>query len=255
VTDLHESSVELASRLNSTAIIARVDEVRRLSDGVSEVSLEVGDAERIAGAPGNDVMVRLGDHDDHQIRRRYSVRSVDRTRGTIAMWIGTAHDGIGARWARGATRGAAVDVIGPRGKIELDSSATWHLFVGDTTALGAFARMIESVGPDASATLVVELDRLSDAHLPSPGGALRPSVVLAERRGRSPGDPRPLLDALNLVRLPEGPGHAYLFGELAAMHAVRAALRDRDLGDDAIDLKAFWRAGVGNQDHGEPPKD
>ena len=38
------------------------------------------------------------------------------------------------------------------------------------------------------------------------------------------------------------------------MKAVRAALLDRGLGEDEVSLKAFWRAGRDNADHGEPDK-
>jgi hypothetical protein len=36
---------------------------------------------------------------------------------------------------------------------------------------------------------------------------------------------------------------------------VRTALLDRGLSNDQVSLKAFWRAGVHNAEHGEPPKD
>ena len=38
------------------------------------------------------------------------------------------------------------------------------------------------------------------------------------------------------------------------MKAVRAALLDRGLDEDAISMKAFWRVGRNNADHGEPEK-
>jgi NADPH-dependent ferric siderophore reductase len=255
MTDLHVSSVELAARLGALAAVARVKRARQLSSGVAEVNLEVDDAVAFAGVPGNDVMVRFGGHDGHQLRRRYSVRSVDPSASTISLWVGTAHQGVGASWARGAARGDAVDLIGPRGKIEVDPLADWHLFVGDSTGLGAFARMSESLGDGARTIIVAEVEDMSDALVPSLGDPGRASVVFADRRGRPPGDARPLIDALGLVDLPEGPGHAYLFGELGSTLVARAALRDRGLDERAIDLKAFWRAGVRNLDHGEPPKD
>ena len=54
--------------------------------------------------------------------------------------------------------------------------------------------------------------------------------------------------------LPPDEGHAYLFGEFNAMKAVRTALLDRGLSKEQISLKAFWRAGSANADHGEPDK-
>jgi NADPH-dependent ferric siderophore reductase len=254
MTLLHSSSVELASRLGATAAVAQVEAMTALSAGVAEVTLRVDDAAHMAGVPGNDVMVRLGGREGHQIRRRYSVRAVDPDLDTISLWVGIAHDGVGAQWARDLVSGAQIDVIGPRGKIPVDRHAEWHLFVGDTTGLGAFARMAESLAPPARVAMVVEVEDMSDALVPSVEDPGRASVVFAQRRGSRPGDPRPLLDALGLVDLPAGPGHAYLFGELGAMHASKSALLDRGFDERAIDLKPFWRAGVPNQEHGEPPK-
>jgi NADPH-dependent ferric siderophore reductase len=49
-------------------------------------------------------------------------------------------------------------------------------------------------------------------------------------------------------------GHAYLFGEFHVMRAMQAALADRGFGPEQISHKPYWRAGISNQDHGEPDK-
>ncbi len=72
--------------------------------------------------------------------------------------------------------------------------------------------------------------------------------------GRSKDDPTGLLHGLSAFAFPPDRGHAYLFGELHVMKAVRIALLDRGLDDEAIDMKAFWRVGRNNADHGEPEK-
>ena len=38
------------------------------------------------------------------------------------------------------------------------------------------------------------------------------------------------------------------------MKSVRAALLDRGMPDEQISLKAYWRTGRGNAEHGEPDK-
>jgi NADPH-dependent ferric siderophore reductase len=219
------------------------------------VTVALDSPSEIAGVPGNDVMVRLEDSPGHFVRRRYSVRSVDELAGTISIWVTTAHDGPGSRWASSVTAGDVVDLIGPRGKIVLDSMADWHLFVGDTSALGAFYRLAESIDPPGQAIFVVEVESPDDVLTPVLPEGIGPTGIFVDRRDRARGDASGLLNALAVFEFPEGDGHAYLFGEFHCMKAVRAALVDRGLETEQIDLKAFWRAGVANQEHGEPPKD
>ena len=188
------------------------------------------------------------------MRRRYSVRSVDAHGDQLTLWVTTGHSGIGASWVESLKLRDEVELIGPRGKIGLDPVADWHLFVGDASGFGAFYRMAESIEPPGQAIFVVELETMDDAVTPRLDADISPTAIFVERAGRAPGDPSGLLSALALLELPVGDGHAYLFGELATVRVVREALCDRGLDGGQIEMKAFWRAGVGNLDHGEPPK-
>ena len=49
--------------------------------------------------------------------RRYTMRRLGRRAGTVELWVTTATDGPGARWASGAATGDHVEAVGPRGKI------------------------------------------------------------------------------------------------------------------------------------------
>jgi len=89
-----------------------------------------GNAATLAGTPGNDVMIRLEDAKGRHVRRRYSVRDLDVAADEFTLWITIDHEGPGSVWVKKAQPGDLVDVIGPRGKIPLDPSADWHLFVG-----------------------------------------------------------------------------------------------------------------------------
>jgi NADPH-dependent ferric siderophore reductase len=200
-------------------------------------------------------MVRLEETSEHFLRRRYSVRSVDAAAANLTLWVSTTHEGAGARWASQIAVGDGVDMVGPRGKIALNPLADWHLFVGDTTALGAFYRMAESVEPPGQVIFIVEVDHLDDAVTPALADGLGVTAIFVDRAGRLGGDPTGLLRGLATFDTPLGDGQAYVFGELAAGHAVRTALLDRGLSNDQVSLKAFWRAGVHNAEHGEPPKD
>ena len=248
-----ESSSELASRLGVRAHVTTVVTSQAISASVHEVVL-ADHASSLAGVPGNDVMVRVSDDTAHHVRRRYSVRAVDKARDTFTLWVTTHHDGGGSRWAQRAQPGDQVDVVGPRGKITLDPLADWHLFAGDVSALGAFYRMADSIEAPGRAIFIIEIDDGSDALTHAFDDNLGVTGIFVDRNERTPGDPAGLLSGLAAFAFPPGDGHAYLFGEFAVTRVLQSALLDRGLASDKVSRKAFWRAGRANGDHGEPDK-
>lgn len=245
------SSLQLAERLSTSAGVGVVQSARQLSPSLHEIVLSGVSA--LAGIPGNDVMLEVT-HEGRPVRRRYSVRSVDRDADTLTLWITTHHDGAGARLARSVTAGTELDVVGPRGKIGLNEMADWHLFVGDVASLAAFYRLAESIDPPGRAIFIVELDDPADGLTPSLPDGIGVTGIFVDRDGRPRGSAEGLLSGLAAFALPPDDGHAYLFGEFGAMNVVRRALLDRGLAPESISSKAFWRAGSANADHGEPDK-
>jgi NADPH-dependent ferric siderophore reductase len=245
----------LAERAGAHAALVEVVASEKISPSLQQIDLAHPNIAQLAGVAGNDVMVRVQRDDGQYVRRRYSVRSVDERSSTLRLWVSTAHQGAGAQWANSVRAGDVVDLIGPRGKILLDEMADWHLFVGDVTALASFYRLAENVESPGRVIFVVELDTIDDALTPHLDEAVAPTGIFVERQGRAQGDPSALLSALSAFEFPPDEGHAYLFGEFATMRSARVALEDRGLAPGAIDLKAFWRAGTANAEHGEPPKD
>ena len=234
--------------------MATVGSVSLATPNMREIVLNARNAAQVGGAAGNDVMVRLNKGNDQFVRRRYSVRSVDDD-SQIRLWVSMNHEGAGASWAATAQPGDLVDLVGPRGKIVLNLEAAWHLFVGDTSALGAFYRMAESLRAPSHVIFVIELESPTDMTAASIANGVHASTIYVERRGRSAGDPTTVLNGLAALALPPGMGQAYLFGEHHSNLAARDALIDQGMKLSQIAQKAFWRAGTGNGDHGEPPKE
>ncbi len=247
----HRSSTELADRLGARAAACTVVSARPICASLHEVVLH-GDP-KLAGVPGNDVMVRVR-HDGHHVRRRYTVRAVDYDNHRFSIWVSTDHLGAGSAWAQSATAGDAVDVIGPRGKITLDESADWHLFIGDVSGLAAFYRLAQSIETPGRAIFIVEIDQDDDALTAEFDDGLGVTGIFVDRRERDRNDPAGLLSGLSAFAFPPDQGHAYVLGEFSVVRALRDALRDRGLSDDAISHKAYWRLGRHNADHGEPDK-
>ncbi len=246
----HQSSLDLAQRVGGIAHVCHVVANRPISTSLREVVLH-GDV-RLAGEPGNDVMVRVR-AGEHHVRRRYSVRHVDKDAHRFTLWVSVDHEGPGSAWALEVEPGTSLDVVGPRGKITL-READWHLFVGDVAALAAFYRMAEAIEAPGRALFVVEIDHDDDALTARFDEGLGVTGVFVDRRGRRRDDPAGLLSGLAALELPEGDGQAYVFGEFHVIRAVRAALGERGLSDDAVRHKAYYRLGRANADHGEPDK-
>ncbi|MHB8380573.1 MAG: siderophore-interacting protein [Acidimicrobiales bacterium] len=247
------SSKQLAERVSATASLCAVISAKPLSTSIYELVLS-GDATTLAGAPGNDVMIRLVDAQGRFVRRRYSVRAVDAANDEFTLWLTVDHDGPGSNWVRGVTKGELVDVIGPRGKVLLDPLADWHLFLGDASGLAAFYRMAQSIVAPGRAIFIVEIDAADDALSAPFDEGLGVTGIFIDRRGRSTSDAEGLLRGLAAFELPPDLGHAYLFGEFHVMRVLEGALLDRGLAPEQISHKAFWRSGRSNADHGEPIK-
>ncbi len=246
-------SLELAARLGAVASVCEVVTTSPLSPSLTSVTLR-GNAPTLVGLPGNDVMILVGESDEHVVRRRYSVRGVDGARDEFTLWVTTGHDGDGSRWAASAAPGDQVDVIGPRGKILLAEDVDWHLFLGDVSSLAAFYRMAESISAPSQALFVIEVSHSEDALTTRLADGVGVTGVFVDRAQRAPNDPAGLLSGLAALTLPPGRGHAYLFGEFAVMRALVRPLADRGLESPDVSSKAFWRAGRPNAAHGEPVK-
>jgi len=248
-----DSSQQLAARLGAVASLCEVVSTTQLSTSVFEVVLR-GNATTLAGVPGNDVMVQVDDAKGRAVRRRFSVRAVDEASDTFTLLLTVDHVGPGSTWARNATPGDVVDVIGPRGKIQLDPRADWHLFVGDASGFAAFYRMAQSIEVPGRAIFIVEIDEADDALSATFDEGLGVTGIFVDRQERDTGDPSGLLSGLAAFALPPDLGHAYLFGEFHVMRVIEKALLDRGLAPEQISHKAFWRSGRSNADHGEPEK-
>ena len=246
-------TTELAARLGAVAAVCDVVGTKHLSPSLTEVTLR-GNALALTGQPGNDVMVLVGGNDEHIVRRRYSVRQVASERDEFTLWVTTGHDGDGARWAKSATPGDQVDVIGPRGKILLAEDVDWHLFMGDVSSLATFYRMTESISTPSKVLFVVEIAHPEDALTTQLADVVAVTGVFVDRAERAPNDPAGLLSGLAALTLPAGRGHAYLFGEFAVIRALLRPLADQGVESADVSSKAFWRAGRPNAAHGEPVK-
>jgi NADPH-dependent ferric siderophore reductase len=224
-----------------------------LTPRMQRLELAAAELEGFSYTPGQDVMLLVAVDGRKPVRRRYTIRSLDRARGTLTIDVVRHGDGPGERWISAARPGDRIEGIGPRGKVFPSPAADWHLFMGDDAALPAIFAMTESLPGDGNATLVLEVPGPDDEQeLRAPA---RTRISWLHRLDRPAGDPAALAAEAREVELPAGNGHAYLLGEASAVLAMREALAARGLPQDQMSPKAYWGRGRANAGHGEPPRD
>ena len=222
-----------------------------LSPGMQRMVLTAPELAGLQYQPGQDMMLMVAVDGDRPVRRRYTIRALDRERRLLTIDVVRHADGPGERWVAAARPGDKIEGIGPRGKIFLNPDADWHLFIGDDSALPAYLAMAGAVPAGARALVILEVPG-PDAEQDAPAGA---EVAWLHRDGRPAGDPAVLVEAAGTVALPPGRGHAYLAGEATVVLRLREALAARGLAAEQISPKAYWGRGRANASHGEPAKD
>ena len=222
-----------------------------LSPGMQRLVLTAPELAGLQYQPGQDMMLMVAVDGDRPVRRRYTIRALDRERRLLTIDVVRHADGPGERWVAAARPGDKIEGIGPRGKIFLNPDADWHLFIGDDSALPAYLTMAGAVPAGARALVILEVPG-PDAEQDAPAGA---QVAWLHRDGRPAGDPAVLVEAAGTVALPPGRGHAYLAGEATVVLRLREALAARGLAPEQISPKAYWGRGRANASHGEPAKD
>jgi NADPH-dependent ferric siderophore reductase len=243
----------LAERLGVLVWQFAVVAVDTLTPSMRRVTLTADGLDTIEFNAGQDLMFTLPFDATSSVRRRYTIRAVDRAHSTIAVDIATHSGGPGARWITAARPGDRVDAVGPRGQVFVQPAADAHLFVGDDSFLPAAFAMAESLPSDAVARLVLEVDGPDDEQQLTT--AATTTVDWIHRAGHAAGDTELLPAAVRALPELTPAAHAYLGGELRAINAARAVLLECGFTTDRISSKPYWRSGRANAPHGEPERD
>lgn len=216
-----------------TALTPRMTRIRLAGDGLRGLHAIPGQTvQLLVPVPGSDTTAR----------RDYTVRHHDAEAGAMDVDFVLHGDGPAATWARQAAPGQVIEFLGPSGRPWNDSSADWHLFAGDETAVPAILAMAEALPGDARAWLFLEVaDTAEHQPVDSPAHA-----YWLHRKDAEPGTSTVLEDALAQAALPPGRGRMWLAGHTPTVRRIRADLLDRRRVDrrrvDRRDLyvRGFW---------------
>jgi NADPH-dependent ferric siderophore reductase len=233
-------------------LLLTVVSVAEVTEGMRRVTLEGEGVEELVHLPGQDMAITVPAGEGGTVRRRYTIRSLDRAAGQVSLDFVLHGDGPAARWVSSVEPGAVIEVVAPRGKITVDPAADWHLFAGDETAIAA---MVAALGEGRRAIVLLEVDAPEQEQAIEAAEGVAVETVWLHRLGVAPGESELLVAAIAEVELPEGPGHAYLAGEYSLVQLLRRTLQQRGLTQEQISPKPYWRLGRRNMAHGEPERD
>jgi NADPH-dependent ferric siderophore reductase len=216
----------------------RVAGVVELTARMRRITLAGDSLVGLTTRPAQDVELILSEETGRRVKRRYTIRSARPDAGEIDIDALLHGHGPGSSWASHAQVGTETDFLGPRGKLEL-RAADWHLFVGDESALPAFAAFIEGLPAHEQALAVVEVLGTED-ELP-----IGTDVHWVHRAATPAGSPDLLAAVLEKLQVPAGVGRAYLLGESRAVVALRSIVNPLGVPADQVFVKGYWNLGRG----------
>ena len=229
----------------SPAHRAAVTATEQLTPRMRRVTIQSDAMRAVQVRPAQDVELLLREESGRRVKRRYTIRYARPDTGELDLDVLLHGDGPGARWGAAAQPGDEVEFQGPRGKLEL-RSATWHLLVGDESALPAIATICEALGGREPAVAVIEVQDEAD-ELPVPAD------VRWVHRGETPAGGADLLgNALEGLKAPSS-AQGYLMGETRAMVKLRTVLEAHGIEHDAIFVKGYWNVGRPDRLAGRAP--
>jgi NADPH-dependent ferric siderophore reductase len=212
------------------------------------VLLTAPDIAEFAYKPGQALVLMVPLLNGETGRRDYTIRTMDRSAGTIGIDFVLHGDTPAPTWARSAKPGDTIEARGPRGGTVLRPDADWHLLTGDETCIPAIAHILETMPDGSKAFVFIEVSR-KDAEIPL---ETRANAVIrwVHRNGLPPGPNELMNGVVQDFALPSGWGHAYIIGETSNVRRQRHTLIARGLTRDQISSEGYWRPGrIGGHDH------
>jgi NADPH-dependent ferric siderophore reductase len=181
--------------------------------------------------------------EDVPVTRTYTVRRINQDERTIDIdFVVHGGEGLAGPWAAGAKRGDRIVLMGPNGAYTPDTSADWHLFAGDESALPAISAALEALPAEAAGVAFLEHGGPDDVvALTKPSGV---QVVWVRRHERDETTKSLLAAAVSEYRWPDGRVQVFAHGERESMKALRDVfLKERGLSKDQLSLSGYWAAG------------
>ncbi|MEM7529595.1 MAG: siderophore-interacting protein [Pseudomonadota bacterium] len=159
-------------------------------------------------------------------------------RGEVDIDIADHDGGLIAEWARAASPGGAVGVMGPAGETKLPVNSGLFL-AADATGIAAVARMMEAAGTDIEGRLVVAAPSLAEARHYLPASRLSIEALPSTRFEDE------IVGRAKALTRTDHTQYAFFAGEFQNAQDLRAHFkRGLGLAKTRQLSTAFWRRGV-----------
>ncbi|WP_309071164.1 siderophore-interacting protein [Arthrobacter sp.] len=181
--------------------------------------------------------------EDVPVTRTYTVRRINPADRTIDVdFVVHGDEGLAGPWAARAKPGDQIALMGPGGAYDPDTTADWHLLVGDESATPAIAATLEALPEDAAGVVFLECGSSEDMiELVTPRGV---EVVWVRRDARDDATKFLLANAVSAYPWPAGRVQVFAHGERESMKALRDVfLKERGLLKEQLSLSGYWAAG------------
>lgn len=186
---------------------------------------------------------------ESKIGRAYTIRDFDRAAGRMDIDLALhGEEGPASKWAVHARLGEQIELAGPRGGYEIDTSARRYTLIGDATALPAIASILQCLPESIEAEAFIEVADTHEEQVLKSHARLRTHWLHSGRR-------LPGTSGLMEARVREAEfdtlGHrVWLAGESSMVRAVRDhLLNERGMPRSAVRAAGYWKLGVA--DHRE----
>ena len=210
--------------------VAVVSEIEDLAPRVRRIRLSGRELIGIDWTPGHKIKLQAGEK-----LRSYTPARVDADAGWMDIVFFLHGNGPASRWAASVSVGERTRFIGPVKSIAgLKSSPEWAMFLGDETAIGLAAALLESLPESVSVVGAIVVDAIDSPAIQRFGLPL--NVAL---RQQAHGEA--LLDWLKDRKLPEGPGMVWLSGEAGSVRALKRVIEKRSPSAKVrCKTKSYW---------------
>jgi NADPH-dependent ferric siderophore reductase len=195
--------------------------------------------------------VSLG-HDDHvklifsdceaRMMRDFTPRRYDAVTRELTIDFARHDVGPASDWAAQARPGQQLEVGGPRSSFVVRDDFDAYLLIGDETALPAIGRWLEALWAGARAVVLAAVTDATEEQAFSSAATVETHWV--RRPLGQAADPRFLLDALKVLRLPGGDVYAWVAAESGVARTLRQHLvAELRLESSRIKAAGYWRQG------------
>jgi NADPH-dependent ferric siderophore reductase len=180
------------------------------------------------------------------VMRTYTPRRFDSATNTLEIQFVLHGPGPASTWAERASVGDQLAIGGPGGRFQLDPAARRWWIGGDESAIPAVATLLETLSPDATADVHLEVDGPEDeVGLPGPVG----TTVTWHHRSTPDVWGAGLSSAAQAAPLTGGTSY-WVACEAAAVRSIRKDFLARGVPATALTSRGYWRLGESNHpDH------